>query len=111
MLQCDWRRPTRCANEGAGGGGRHRSDIRLKEDIVLLARLDNGIKLYRFHYKGSDRTAYVGVMAQEVQEIEPSAVSRDRDGYLVVNYGMLGLKLMTWDKWLAGQARISQSAY
>jgi len=65
---------------GGGGGGHghggHHSDIRLKEDVVLLARLDNGIELYRFRYKGSDHAAYVGVMAQEVQKIEPSAVWR-----------------------------------
>jgi Chaperone of endosialidase len=53
---------------GRGSGGGHRSDIRLKEDIVPLARLDNGIELYRFRYKGSDHTSYVGVMAQEVRE-------------------------------------------
>lgn len=81
-------------------GGHHRSDIRLKEDIVPLARLDNGLELYRFRYKGSDRTAYVGVMAQEVQKIDPRAVSRDRDGYLMVDYDRLGLKFMTWDEWV-----------
>jgi hypothetical protein len=85
---------------GRGGGGR-RSDIRLKQDIVPLGRLDNGLELYRFHYKGSDRTAYVGVMAQEVQQIEPGAVSRGPDGYLRVNYDRLGLKFMTWKEWLA----------
>ena len=59
---------------GRGGGGRgggRRSDIRLKEDIIPLARLNNDLELYRFRYKGSDRTVYVGVMAQEVQKIEP----------------------------------------
>ena len=81
-------------------GGHHRSDIRLKEDIVPLARLDNGLELYRFRYKGSDHTAYVGVMAQEVEKIEPSAVSRDRDGYLMVDYDRLGLRFMTWAEWL-----------
>ena len=84
---------------GRGGGGR-RSDIRLKEDIVPLARLNNGLELYRFHYKGRDRTTYVGVMAQEVQKIEPSAVSRDRNGYLVVNYDRIGVKFMTWKEWV-----------
>ncbi len=96
---------------GKGGGGGHHSDIRLKEDIVPLARLDNGIELYRFRYKGRDHTAYVGVMAQEVQEIEPSAVWRDRDGYLVVNYDRLGLKFMTWDEWLARISTNYQSAH
>jgi hypothetical protein len=89
---------------GRGGGGRgggRRSDVHLKEDIVPLVQLDNGLELYRFRYKGSDRTEYVGVMAQEVQRIEPSAVWRDHDGYLVVNYDWLGLKFMTWEEWLA----------
>ena len=85
---------------GRGGGGR-RSDIRLKQDIVPLGRLDNGLELYRFRYKGSDRTAYVGVMAQEVQQVEPGAVWRGPDGYLRVNYDRLGLKFMTWKEWLA----------
>ena len=67
-----------------GGGGR-RSDIRLKEDVSPLMRLGNGLELYRFRYKGSDDTFYVGVMAQEVQTIDPSAVSRDRDGFLIVD--------------------------
>jgi hypothetical protein len=89
---------------GRGGGGRgggRRSDIRLKEDIVPLERLSNGLGLYRFRYKGSDRTVYVGVMAQEVQRIEPSAVWRDHDGYFMVNYDRIGLKFMTWKEWLA----------
>ena len=65
-----------------------------------LMRLDNGLELYRFRYKGSDPTLYVGVMAQEVQKIDPSAVSRDRDGYLLVDYDRLGLKFMTWEEWM-----------
>ena len=64
-------------------------------------RLSNGLELYRFRYKGSDRTAYVGVMAQEVQKIEPGAVWRDHNGYLMVNYDRIGLKFMTWKEWLA----------
>jgi hypothetical protein len=85
---------------GGGRGGGRRSDLRLKEDIVPLARLNNGLELYRFRYKGSDRTEYVGVMAQEVQKIEPNAVWRDRSGYLVVDYDRLGLRFMTWKEWL-----------
>jgi hypothetical protein len=83
---------------GRGGGGR-RSDIRLKQDIVPLMRLDDGLELYRFRYKGSDPTLYVGVMAQDVQKIEPSAVSRDDDGYLTVDYDRIGVKFMTWEEW------------
>src|SRR5262245_12622966 len=84
---------------GRGGGGR-RADIALKEDVVPLMRLGNGLELYRFRYKGGDPTLYVGVMAQEVQKIDPGAVSRDRDGYLLVDYERLGLKFMTWEKWI-----------
>jgi Protein of unknown function (DUF3300)/Chaperone of endosialidase len=89
---------------GRGGGGRgggRRSDIRLKEDVVPLVRLSNGLELYRFRYKGHDHTAYVGVMAQEVQKVQPSAVWRDHDGYLVVDYDRIGLQFMTWKEWLA----------
>jgi hypothetical protein len=85
---------------GGGHGGGRRSDIRLKHDITPLGRLDNGIGLYRFRYKGSDRTVYVGVMAQEVQEVVPGAVTRGRDGYLRVRYERLGLEFMTWDAWI-----------
>ena len=87
-----WRRRRRVADA---------LDIRLKQDIVPLGQLDNGLELYRFRYKGSDRTVYVGVMAQEVQQIEPSAVWRDHDGYLRVDYDRIGLKFMTWKEWLA----------
>ena len=83
------------------------SDLRLKQDIVPLARLDNGIGLYRFRYRGGDPTTYVGVMAQEVVEIAPSAVIRGRDGYLRVDYDRLGLEFMTWDEWMARQGTTS----
>jgi hypothetical protein len=96
---------------GRRGGGGRRSDIRLKEDIVPLARLNNGLELYRFRYKGSDHTDYVGVMAQEVQKIEPDAVWCDHNGYLVVNFDRIGVKFMTWKEWLARTNVRYQSAY
>ncbi len=92
---------------GRGGGGR-RSDIRLKEDIAPLMHLGNGLKLYAFRYRGSDHTVYVGVMAQEVQKIDPSAVSYDRQGYLMVDYDRIGLKFMTWKEWQAKAGRGGQ---
>jgi hypothetical protein len=90
-------------------GGRHHSDIRLKDDVVMLGRLDNGIGLYRFRYKGADHTAYVGVIAQEVQTIVPSAVSRGSDGYLLVDYDKLGLEFMTLNAWLARNSTRSET--
>ena len=89
---------------GGGGGGR-RSDMRLKHDIILLGRLDNGIGFYRFVYNSGSK-AYVGVMAQEVQSVMPEAVVRGRDGYWRVDYGELGLKFQTYDRWLASGARL-----
>jgi hypothetical protein len=62
-------------------------------------RLNNGLELYRFRFKGRDHTAYVGVIAQEVQKIAPGAVCRDHEGYLVVNYDRIGVKFMTWKEW------------
>jgi hypothetical protein len=43
---------------------------------------------------------YVGVMAQEVANVDPDAVLLGPDGYLRVNYGRLGLHLQTWDEWI-----------
>jgi len=90
---------------GGGRGGGRRSDIALKQDITLIGHLENGLGFYRFAYHGSDR-AYVGVMAQEVQAVMPSAVVRGRDGYLRVYYEKLGFDLQTYDKWIAAGARI-----
>ncbi len=63
---------------GAAGAG-IAPDIRLKHDIALLGRLDDGLGYYRFVYNGG-HTAYVGVMAQEVQTVMPEAVTRGADG-------------------------------
>jgi hypothetical protein len=92
---------------GGRGGGR-RSDIRLKHDIAVIGRLDNGIGLYRFTYNGSDKV-YVGVMAQEVQAIRPDAVTRGRDGYLRVFYDRLGVKFESYDAWLASGGRMPRA--
>ena len=90
---------------GARRGGGRRSDIRLKYDVVLLGRLDDGLGYYRFTYIGG-HTQYVGVMAQEVQNVMPVAVTRDTDGYLRVSYDKLGLPFETYDQWLATGARL-----
>ena len=78
------------------------SDIRLKRDIAQVGEVDNGIGLYRYRYLWSD-TIYVGVMAQEVAAVKPEAVQRGADGYMRVDYGHLGLRLQTWDQWVAAQ--------
>ena len=78
--------------------GYYCSDIRLKRDVAPVARLDDGLTLYRYRYLWSDEV-YVGVMAQEVAAIDPAAVTSGSDGYLRVNYARLGLRLETWREW------------
>jgi hypothetical protein len=78
------------------------SDTRLKRDIAQVGELDSGVGLYRYRYLWSD-TIYVGVMAQEVAAVMPEAVQRGADGYMRVDYGHLGLRLQTWDQWVAAQ--------
>ena len=90
---------------GGRGGGARRSDIRLKHDIVLLGRLDDGLGYYRFVYNGG-HTAYVGVMAQEVQTVAPEAVTRAADGYMRVSYDLLGLPFETYEQWVATGAHL-----
>jgi hypothetical protein len=75
----------------------------LKQDIVLLGRLDNGLNFYRFTYYDGAK-AYVGVMAQEVQKVAPQAVRRGRDGYLRVFYEQLGLEFQTYKQWIVSGA-------
>jgi hypothetical protein len=75
------------------------SDRRLKRDIILLAKLENGIGIYRYRYLWSD-VVYVGVMAQEVAQIVPDAVVPMDNGYLSVDYDRLGLRIMTWNAWI-----------
>ena len=44
---------------------------------------------YRYRYVGSD-AVYEGVMAHEVKEAKPEAVTRHHNGYDMVDYSMLG---------------------
>ena len=61
------------------------SDERLKEDIQTVGELFDGTNIYRYRYKG-DPVTRIGVMAQEVQETNPDAVT-DIGGFLAVDYG------------------------
>ncbi len=89
---------------GGRGGGR-RSDIRLKHDVILLGHLDNGLGFYRFSYNGSNK-AYVGVMAQEAQQVMPQAVVRGRDGYLRVYYNRIGVHFESYNHWIRSGSRL-----
>lgn len=58
-------------------------DERLKTDIKRVGRLDTGEGVYTFRYKGG-KTVHMGVMAQEIEENYPDAVSGDH--IKAVNY-------------------------
>jgi len=60
--------------KGAGGA---LSDERLKKDITRVGTTDNDLPLYLFHYKDEDERAplRLGLMAQDVEEANPDAVS------------------------------------
>jgi hypothetical protein len=83
------------------------SDVRLKRDIVQIGQLAGGHSIYRYRYLWDD-TFYVGVLAQEIAETVPEAIVRGGDGYLWVDYGRLGLELMTWEEWLRARAHAAQ---
>lgn len=61
------------------------SDRRLKKDIVKVGRLDDGQPVYRYRLAGQPN-AQLGLMAQEVEERDPSAVLTDRHGIKHVDY-------------------------
>ncbi len=91
------------------------SDRLLKHNIVPIGTHPIGIGLYLFDYKPEFRDVWVsvqtpppagrgserlhvwghgrqfGVMADEVEQVMPEAVSLHPDGYKMVNYAMLGI--------------------
>ena len=70
------------------------SDVRLKENITPAGE-KNGFNLYDFNYIGEPER-YRGVMAQEVAETMPEAVTIN-DGYLMVDYSLLGFDMVRID--------------
>lgn len=73
-----------------------RSDPRTKENIKAIGVMDNGLTLYSFEYKDEFKDdiyaghgVHVGVMADEVEQVFPYAVSTLNDGYKVVDYSLL----------------------
>jgi hypothetical protein len=68
------------------------SDRRLKKNILWVGSHPRGFGIYRFNYLWSD-TPYVGVLAQEVMERAPDAVTTGPGGYLAVEYAKLGMAM------------------
>ena len=62
------------------------SDVRLKENIIKVAELANGINIYEWDWINENSDPTRGVIAQEIMETIPEAVVEGSDGYLKVNY-------------------------
>ena len=80
---------------GLGGAGIMAfSDIRMKENIKQVNWMPNGLPVYTYEYKPEFKDIaghgqYVGVMAQDVEMVQPEAVITNANGYKMVNYGVL----------------------
>ena len=76
---------------------RHSKEIiAVKENIVRVGEHPAGIGLYLFDYTAEVRDIAghgrkFGVMADEVAQVMPEAVSIAADGYRQVDYAMLGI--------------------
>jgi len=70
----------------AGGLAGLLSDMRAKKDIRRVGKTDGGTPIYSYKYKGGDGPTMMGVLAQEVAERQPEAVTRRPDGLLSVLY-------------------------
>lgn len=75
---------------GALGSLFTKSDARLKDNIVPVG-VENGFTVYEWNYCGNN-VRYRGVMAQEVIEKDPSAVTITADGFFAVDYGRIGVE-------------------
>lgn len=86
----------------AGAAASIFSDDRLKRDAKLLGRRESdGLGLWLFRYIGNDEW-YEGVMASEVEQVYPDAVTWSQ-GFRKVDYKMIGFTLnrVGGDRYLA----------
>jgi len=74
-----------------GSAGIKASDITLKENIRQTGVSPSGIVIYEFDYKDKShgQFRYSGVMAQDLLESHPSAVIKNNDGTLKVDYSQI----------------------
>lgn len=86
--------PSSSSGSGADGsagvaglldGGGILSDRRAKTDIKEVGETDNGLPVYSYRMKGSDKTQ-IGLMADDVEKVNPKAVKKGKDGLKRVNY-------------------------
>ena len=64
------------------------SDRRLKKNIKYIGNSDSGIKIYTFEYINK-KGVYKGVMSDEIPN---NAVTKDADGYDLVDYSKIDVE-------------------
>ena len=74
------------------GYGPMASDIKLKENIIKVDNSPSGINIYEWNYIGKSQR-YRGVLAQELLESHPEAVTMCPNGFLGVYYGKIDVKM------------------
>lgn len=75
---------------GGSNDGSTFSDSRLKTSVERIGTTAHSLPLYRFSYIDSEGQ-YEGVMAQDVLDVIPEAVTVAENGYYFVDYNMLGI--------------------
>jgi len=70
-----------------GGFAARGSDIRIKENIRKVGSTDSGLPVYIYNYIGSNLTE-MGVMAQDVEKVNPDAVT-ESNGIKAVYYSLI----------------------
>ena len=86
---------TSSTNNGFGGflggmtGAIAASDRRLKYSIKKIKELHDGLGIYSFKYIGSNKET-IGTMADEVKRLRPHALGPVINGYMTVDYSLLG---------------------
>ena len=70
-----------------GGMAAAKSDIRTKENIRKVGSTDGGLPVYIYNYIGSNLTQ-MGVMAQDVEKVNPDAVT-ESNGIKAVYYSLI----------------------
>ena len=64
------------------------SDERLKENIQEVGKTHAGVPIYTYNMKRGG-PKQMGVMAQELEQVNPGAVTKNHVGYRMVDYGMV----------------------
>lgn len=78
---------------GGALGAAALSDVRVKQNLKPTGRKENGFNIWEFEYKDQPGKRFSGVMAQEVELVNPEAVGLSENGYKTVNYDMIGVEM------------------